>query len=292
MTSTSQLRPLTTVDLLDTAFYLYRSHFRIYASITALVLGSMLLVALLSLQRFGNHTIVTLFQTVFVLKFLGGVLTNATAQMYHGQAPTVLDAFNLGLRPYRVLFQALILELLVILVPSLLVVGIFIFSAFLINATQAGLLNPVIGAVVFLPPWFVLSTRFILTNPVIIVEQHASVASLRRSWRLTGVQFWRALGVTTLVTLLVYLIAQLPQLMVYYMLPFELNRDIFPTLLSQTIVRTVLSQIGLTIVFPLQAIVYTLFYYDMRIRREGYDLEVLTQESISSLEHNRGDSKL
>ncbi len=40
--------------------------------------------------------------------------------------------------------------------------------------------------------------------------------------------------------------------------------------------------IGLIISYPLLFSVYTLLYYDLRIRKEGYDLEVLAQQAAQT----------
>ena len=90
------------------------------------------------------------------------------------------------------------------------------------------------------------------------------ISALSRTWRLSKDSAWHiflSLGLAWLLYLVIAVIANL----------------IGAMLLSNTLTG-ILSALLIIPIYPLLAVVSTLLYYDLRIRKEGFDLEVMSRE--------------
>ncbi len=76
--------------------------------------------------------------------------------------------------------------------------------------------------------------------------------------------------------MLVYLISELAVQVISWLL--TLYTDLWNNLDALQTINTVVRQIGLIAALPIQLGVYTLLYYDLRMRKEGYDLELQAQQ--------------
>src|SRR5262249_32559239 len=124
-------------------------------------------------------------------------------------------------------------------------------------------------------------TRLLVTPQAIVLEDQGALAGIGRSWRLVGGSFWRALAILVLMGVLTYFIAALPAGIVSISLTLANGGSLNNLMLNQAITALV-SQIGVIIALPLQLAVYTLLYYDLRVRKEGYDIEVMAQQAAQS----------
>lgn len=225
-------------------------------------------------------------QYLLVYNLITGALANAISRSYLGESITVLDAYRLGWRRYgaligaaAVLFTLSMIALVVIFGCSFGAIGALIASD-----SSRGRVAAIIGVIflLFIGALIVgilvlfLGTRLVVTTQAIVVENCGPLAGLGRSWYLVGGSFWRTLLLLTLVGILTYLIAALPATMVSFVLN-AVNGGSVSTLMFNQAITVLFTQIGQLIMLPLQLIVYTLLYYDLRIRKEGYDLELKAQ---------------
>jgi hypothetical protein len=114
--------------------------------------------------------------------------------------------------------------------------------------------------------------RLLLTTQAIVLEGQGPWAGLTRSWRLVGQAFWRSLGIILLVYAFIYIVSLIVQL------PLIIAGAFFGMLLNNSLLYQGIASLAtygvLILVLPLQFIIFTLLYYDLRIRKEGYDLEL------------------
>jgi hypothetical protein len=116
--------------------------------------------------------------------------------------------------------------------------------------------------------------------PALLLEQLGVFAALGRSYRLVRGSFWRVLGIGLLTALITSIIRQL------FVLPFSL----IGALLASTqdangfvgsLVELLISDVGTilagAVLYPFAAGVSALLYLDLRIRREGLDVELMRQ---------------
>jgi regulator of sirC expression with transglutaminase-like and TPR domain len=119
-----------------------------------------------------------------------------------------------------------------------------------------------------------LSMAFCIGPQLVILEGCGAIAGLRRSWRLVRPSFWRVLGLVLIVGLLTLLFTGLPWALAT-LAPRLIDRTTtWPWLM---IAAVGLSQIGMVAILPFQIGALTLLYYDLRVRHEGYDIEVQRQ---------------
>ncbi|MBM3947837.1 MAG: hypothetical protein FJ312_01080 [SAR202 cluster bacterium] len=127
---------------------------------------------------------------------------------------------------------------------------------------------PFLVAMVYLVYWSV-------AGQAIIIEGRKPLDALKRSLELVRGDWWRVFGII----LIFLLVAAGFGLMVNA--PFVIASWIVGTEPSSTVDAALRFFGGLavgTAVAPILAIAWTLLYYDLRLRKEDYDLEILSQE--------------
>ena len=249
------LRPLSAGEILDVSFSLYRRHFRALAAV-ALVCTGIPLVLRLFLQAsggfFANLTLTLLYLIVLVV--LNLVATAATvfivSESYLGRPIGPREALDRA-APYigRVLACSLLMTLAV------------------------GL-----GFVLLIFPGLILAVGLVLAIPAVVLEPGLSASgALARSWELTRGWRWRmfGLGVTLLVLLYVPVLAISG--LIALALPGSLGGGLGPTMVG-AVVGLAIGGLVQIFIYPLFYCVLTVTYYDLRVRKEGFDLELLASQ--------------
>ncbi len=118
--------------------------------------------------------------------------------------------------------------------------------------------------------WF--SVRTLLSTPALVLENLGVFAGLARGWRLSRGSFWRLLGIWFLTQLIVGFVSQVivapPTMLVTALVDNPLTD---PVALLVTALTTLVAQ---CLTVPFVAGVTALLYIDLRIRREGLDVEL------------------
>ncbi|HLS74139.1 MAG TPA: glycerophosphoryl diester phosphodiesterase membrane domain-containing protein [Actinomycetaceae bacterium] len=113
--------------------------------------------------------------------------------------------------------------------------------------------------------------RIMLATCVIMLEETGVFASIARSWQLTRGNFWRLLGIMLLTTILVSVLVGILSV------PFTMFATAF-TSPDDIVLPLVLSSIGQLVgsalSIPVMAAVLALLYIDIRMRKEGLDVEL------------------
>lgn len=136
-------------------------------------------------------------------------------------------------------------------------------------AVALGLLGSVVLLVVAI--WF--GVRTLLVPPAIMLEGKPLRPTVARAWRLTYRSFWRLLGIYLLVSILASIVTQ------FVVTPAALiSAFVFddPTMESfgSILVSGVAEVIAMTLSTAFLAAVVALLYIDVRMRREGLDVEL------------------
>lgn len=274
MQFTPRLQPQSIGDIFDAAVRLYRTHFTTFFGIVAVVLVPMTIFKLLGLYLWNNISFVDLVQNFLVTNLATGVLAIVISCLYLGQSIEISAAYRQGARYiWRMLVASFALGLLAlaIFLPFFLcIVGVVVRSS---DSTTLELVS-LIGLLMLVPIAWLL-TRYVFITQAIVLEQNRPIDALKRSWQLTRNSFWRILMVVVAVSLLTYLLTTIPALLLNWVLTLVG----MPNLLSAAqIASIVVTQLGLMLAMPIQLAIYTLLYYDMRVRHEAYDLELLSSQ--------------
>jgi hypothetical protein len=246
------LRPLTVGEILDTSFTLYRRHFAALAGV-ALVCTGLPLILRLFLEAGGG------FLSNLPLAFLYGlslvvlnlIATGATvfvvSESYLGRPITAREALHRA-TPYigRILVCSLLM-------------------AFIIG----------LGFVLLFIPGIMLAVGLALAIPAVVLEPGSTPSlALSRSWELTHGSRWRMFGLGITLLLLLYI----PVVAITGLLAFVLPRSAgvpFGAASMSTVAALALGGLVQMFIYPLFYCVLTVAYYDLRVRKEGFDLELL-----------------
>ena len=254
------LRPLSAGEILDVSFTLYRRHFGALATV-ALVCTGVPLVLRLFLEAaggfFANLPLALVYMIVLVV--LNLIASAATvfivSESYLGRPIAAREALRRA-TPYigRVLVCSLLMTLAVLL-----------------------------GFMLLIIPGIVLIVGLVLAVPAVVLEPGLSASgALSRSWALTRGSRWRmfGLGLTLLVLLYVPVLAISGVLAM--VLPGGLGVGAgamgFASSVMGAVVGLAIAGLVQIFIYPLFYCVLTVTYYDLRVRKEGFDLELLASQ--------------
>jgi hypothetical protein len=206
-----------------------------------------------------------------------GALTSAVADSHLDKPVSFGEAYRSMLKHVGPLLGFMILQVL-------LVIGVFIpvlvlfFVAILMAGDSVDGAGAALGliCVAFLAmiPTFVfyiyISVRWSLVVPAIMVEDLGPVQAIRRSWGLIQNYWWRTAGIGLLLYVIEAVISAGPAYVVMA-LALVLFRTMDPIALGAiTGGITVLTTLFYV---PLELTAWTLYYFDQRVRKEGFDIE-------------------
>jgi Tfp pilus assembly protein PilF len=315
------LRQLSIAEVLDCALRLYRANFRTFASAVASVIVTMsilralygrdtpggvdwqqisplrseALLGAISLLRMPINplNLIALFAGNVLLYFvarvvLTGILVNTAARSYLQPFGAALPGRTRGLGREIALIPAVLLMLPLDLVSALVARGMRIATSLVAMSLQ-GTAPPFTttldtvqllgrGLLIILVT-MLLSTRFLLAPQVVMLEQRSAFVSLARSWRLTSGWLWRIVLVGLATSVIAGLLIGLPTALVRLLLGLSGWRWGAGMLLSGA---ATVAQVLEALALPFQVAVFTVLFYDIRIRKEGYDLEVLTHRATDA----------
>ncbi len=232
-----------------------------------------------------------------------GATLRAVSERYFGHPSTIMSSIRFTLGKFWNLLGATVLEVLIFIAASIASMLIFIFLLVGLSMIAAGLSDSIAAVYIsiygFLLVVFIASAPFLIVflgllfvSPAVVLEGAGPFEAIRRSWRLVYVltdRGWvrnnavRATVVLTVVSALGFSMAMVQAIpawavMIYTSLKYhdEINPFLmqggFGTL-AQVLIGTC-SLIVQSAWTPAWVCIITLFYYDLRVRREGLDLEL------------------
>ena len=133
------------------------------------------------------------------------------------------------------------------------------------------LLASLVGLLVFLVGYAWVRTAFAFAVPVLLVEGLRGTEALGRSRRLVQGRFWPVLGTL----FIAFLLASAVQGAISA--PAIILTFTSPGSAAGAVVQFVTALVGTAIVTPFTAAVVVVVYFDLRVRKEGFDLVLLAQ---------------
>ena len=262
-----QLRPMTTADIIDTAIRLYRHNFGLFLGIAAVVqlptlvaqvASSAVISAAVATEEevnvlaMGGVTvgIVVLALAAVLLYPLGqAAMTVAVSERYLGHSTSVRAAYAAAVPHYwRVLWTSVLAWL----------------------AIYGGFFLCVIPGI-----W--LGIRLLLAPSVtVVLEGRWGSAGLSRSWRLTEGNFWSIFGTMAVLVLMVMVATYGVITPVAILMGAGLASDPSSMTTYQVVTQSLAATMQMVLA-PLWMLGIVLVYYDLRIRKEGFDLLMMAQ---------------
>ncbi|WP_374007699.1 hypothetical protein [Leifsonia sp. LS-T14] len=148
----------------------------------------------------------------------------------------------------------------------------------------------IIGGLGLIPLAVWINTKLSMVPSAIVLERLPLMAAVARSWRLTRGYFWRTFGIIALVAVIVYAITQtisIPFGLLGGMLggvfaptsatstSTETMSQLLVTQLSVNVLASIVTAIVGAIASVIQTAAVSLLYIDLRMRKEGLDLELV-----------------
>jgi hypothetical protein len=248
------LRPLATGEVLDVSFGLYRALFFPLVIVAAVSRTIPLVLSLFMQPGNANQDPMAAMNMLidrwplWIATMVLGLVANAFAV---ASTTSLVSAAYLGhsITPNVALARAAG------------VIGRLIAVSF-IFAVSVG-----VGLVVLIIPGVVLWCGLILSSVALVLEQPLGpMAAMSRSWELTKGFRWKVF-VTMFVA---YLFLLIPTLIVGVIAGIGAFVGTWPPM-----VTAVLTGVLQVFAYPFLYVVFTVLYYDLRVRKEGYDLELL-----------------
>ena len=260
---TTVLRPMSTSELLDRTFFLYRKHFVLFVGIVAVPYLITLAFQLVSLSLHARRSAAA--GSLWTLIWICVYLTTLAA----AQAGTVVAVSDVHLeRPVTI--QSALAS----------IKGRLLKITFIMLAVWVGV---GVGLVLLIVPGIIFALMWSLAIPVAVLEGQGLRGATSRSAALTKGDRGRIFVISCLFVLLVYIvtvIVQTPILMALGIsrISHAANPRMIPAWYG--LLSAVGTFVSNSLVAPLFTIALALIYYDERVRKEGFDLEFM----ISSLE--------
>lgn len=307
----TNLRPMTLGEILDRTAQLYRQNFLLFAGIASAYAGGVLVVGLAETGvqewlRLAHQTGALLWSTgaallvTYVAIFISRPITEAAnnravAWLYLGEPATIRGAYQSILpKVWRYLWLGL-LKVIFGWLPLIAVyaglAGIFIFlgmkGIFKPGAppappasTSAGMIvSFIVMGILFLLALpaviygVIMELRYSLAVPASVVEDLKARAAIKRSIALSKWSRGRIFVLRLLVWVIEVGLASLTQ----GFFVFAAMKNHGQLAVGWRVVQQFVGFCTTTFVAPILSTGLTLFYYDQRIRKEGYDIEWMMQ---------------
>jgi hypothetical protein len=274
-------------ELLDELFRLYRRHFSLIVGVALVVaLPGLVWTLVTGAYRLNSASYANLFTTTpgtapvfnsvqfanlvgpILLGFLGSIilLPFSVGAVYRAVTDVALG------RPATI--GSVLRETLARYWPLLGLIGLAVafFIVWVIAEIIGFLLLVLPGLAVFCAVIY-LVVRWSLTVAAMMAEDIGPIRGLGRSWNLVTGSWWRTLGILLIVGIL--------QAIISYGLVIFLG--LIAAIFATGDFQAALVQIGgtllSTLVSPITTIAVVLLYFDLRVRKEGLDLDQLAQQT-------------
>lgn len=270
--STLALRPRSATEIVDASFQLLRQR---YFQLVALAVVALLPYMVMQFVAATTGTGAAMATAVVVVQLLCTVAAEGT--MVVGVSDSYLEGeLNIGTALARTLvrlpaiFGAAVVRAVLILlavIPVGIVAGVVMPSVMArYVANSAALLLALVVIALLAVPAVYVGIRTFATTAALILERMSVGRAITRSWQLARGGVGRIFFALFLAWLL------------YFVLFI-----VFTTIVSMLVGRntdlvSILTAVILAFAYPLIGVVTTLLYYDLRVRQEGFDLELLARE--------------
>jgi hypothetical protein len=254
------LRPLSTGELLDRVFSLYRAHFALFVGIVALphliTLALQLFVGLrLTSPGFGISAMVGTVLGSLVLVVAAVVVGAASqaaavvalSQVYLDRPTSVRDAYS------RVKGR----------------IGVVLWLTCLMGLAIG------VGFLFLIVPGILLALMWSLAIPVAVLENKGATDSMSRSAELSKGHRFRIFVIWLLFIILSVSVSALLQWPITLTVAMLTRGNPGATLVWFQTVSAVMTFISESLVGPLATIAFSLVYYDERVRKEAFDLQLM-----------------
>lgn len=285
----SGIRPMSFGEILDGSLTLYRRNFGVFLQLAvaslivpvvllgyfALFMGDRLMMAVMMMQI--DPVLVGMIALIIVTYIIGVLMLNAgtirvISDSYLDRPSSFGQAIGLALSKTLPLFVVGVAKSLLIGLLAAVTGGLLAVLGPMM-AGSGGLGVPILVVLGVLATWFCIwvAAGYGVTTPVVVLESlGGAFEAFGRSWGLTKGSRGKVVGLFVVATLLFNVIPQ-------FILSF-IGSSMMSTAPTAGIAIQFASFLLPIIFYPAISCVLTLMYYDLRVRREAFDLQMLSQQ--------------
>ena len=296
-----ELRPMNLADLLDAVVRLYRHNFGTLIRIAAVVHIPLGLIQIaggalaaggfdinapeaISVPVLVGIAGLVLYWVLFFLTMpiVQGAMAKSVAQSHLGDNTSVTGAYRFALRRWFSLLMATILQgvvqvaaFVIPLMPASFLIGEAVFEAggSFPNVNASMIAAGLGGLLVALIIWTIVLVKLFFGPLTVVLEDRSAVQSLSRSWSLTDGHFVRV-GLTMFIVIVFTVV-----LTYTVVIPAQFGAVILQETSpagAQALSRAVVV-VAQLLLQPVQIVATVLLYYDLRMRKEGFDLVMMEE---------------
>ena len=274
------LRPLGVGEIIDHSLAIYRRQFGALVTITLSANAVPLLLMVYLMTSGGILERPLLYIGILLLSIvLGALATAATvflvSETYLGNSISGGAAIN---RATRFLWRLIALTMMLSLVVGLGVVIFFLPG--LLTASSVLLALAVIPAFITA---LVIFTGLLVSTPALVLEDATPGVALSRSWQLTRGFRWKMLGLVIVVGIII----AIPSIAMSFLRGGGMAMQPMGEFSTGDVLWEIAAQFISTLIYPLLYCALTVAYYDLRVRKEGFDLELLESTLAHALPSGR-----
>ncbi len=288
------LHPMSIGDILDQSIQLFRSNFLKFIAIVILIKGTYMIfgyvfkeLIMLGFEGTGEDAaqiatyadyLITLLLRVLELLFITPIvvaaMTMAISERFLNRDIGVTEAYRKILRRFLPLLGTTLLA--GILISIVLFTCIFLGFSMMAAGAQPGALMVMIGAILAGVLWI----WWVFIPQTVVLEGEGGISAMKRSKYLVKGSFIKAFVLVALVFIAVVLITEIASFSIFKLLSL-LGQ--YGDLLAGG-ASTGLSNVIPILLEPFRIAAMTLLYYDFRIRKEGFDVEIMAEELESHID--------
>jgi hypothetical protein len=290
------LRPLGVGDVLDRTFTVYRSRPLVFIGLSAiwyllLVLVFVVLAVAIfagALAAFSRQAttpspeqiagaavgiigfvLVAVVVAILLFAAQSAALVHAAARRYLAKDIAIGEAFRAGLSASPRLFIAGVLIFLAIL-------GMWAVLVIVAALANQGIVWAVVALAGIVATGF-LACSWLVAPVVVVVEKMGPIAALGRAWRLSEGNRWRIFGIQILLFILNLVLSLLIGGIFGGIAAASAQGGSPGTLGITTVVQSLVNLASTIIWAPVEWIAFTVLYYDLRVRKEAFDLQLAAE---------------
>lgn len=230
---------------------------------------------------FAAAVLLVVVLTVFLSAVLQGAMVVPVARSVLNRRTGFRQMWALARSRAGALIRLACLMALGWLLAVALFVGLAVLLVSAVGGAGALILIPVGLGGIALSIWIYI--KLLVAPAAVVIEELGAVDGIRRSWQLTGGNWWRILGITLVVSIMVSIIAQvvtipLSLLPTFYTGVVSPHGDAEQAVVVAVVLGIVTAVIGGlvgAVGYAFQTSVMALLYLDLRMRKDGLDIALL-----------------
>lgn len=308
------LRPLSIGDIYQGAFAAIKTNARTMFGFTAALLGVVLVISIatnyaiinLVLPNYlsPNSPYAAAFTSlsgsfsqlggsllqVLATVLLSGLIVVAVSRSVLGRVASSKEVWE---RTKSKFLPLIGLNIITSIISGLMIIGIAVFFVLLASVASTaktetelfqGLGITLVGLLILMVISALvssyLSIKFSVASPAMVLENLGVFAAIGRSWSLTRGNFWRLFGINILTAIITSMVAGIfggiagALGAIFVVVGSSSPEDVIASLNTTYILTMVMSTIAQLLILPFTSSVNALLYIDLRMRKEGLDVEL------------------